>query len=76
MNLSVLESSIFMTYDVASLYSFYSMPQVSTVNGLANAGVNKTQSPAPTTAATSSTSTQKGKDYDFSSLTQGMFAKQ
>ncbi|KAL6205654.1 hypothetical protein ACLB2K_022909 [Fragaria x ananassa] len=59
-----------------SMSSFYSMPQISTVNGLANAGVNKTQSPAPTTAATSSTSTQKGKDYDFSSLTQGMFAKQ
>ncbi|XP_062018497.1 ADP-ribosylation factor GTPase-activating protein AGD5 [Rosa rugosa] len=56
--------------------SFYSMPQVSPANGLTNAGVNKTQSPAPTSAAASSTPIQKGKDYDFSSLTQGMFAKQ
>lgn len=57
-------------------YSFYSVPQVGPVNGVPNAGVNKTQSLAPTSAATSATSTQKGKDYDFSSLTQGMFAKQ
>lgn len=59
-----------------STSSFYSMPQVGPVNGMTNAGVNKTQSPAPTSAATSATSTQMGKDYDFSSLTQGMFAKQ
>ncbi|XP_050371754.1 ADP-ribosylation factor GTPase-activating protein AGD5 [Argentina anserina] len=58
-----------------SMSSFYSMPQASPVNGM-TAGVNKSQSPSPTSAATSSTLTQKGKDYDFSSLTQGMFAKQ
>ncbi|RDX62124.1 putative ADP-ribosylation factor GTPase-activating protein AGD5 [Mucuna pruriens] len=50
--------------------SFYAMGQVPPVNGMM--GVNKPQSAAPV----SSTSSQSAKDYDFSSLTQGMFAKQ
>lgn len=51
------------------------MGQVSPANGTAaaGAGVSKPQSASPV----SSTSSQKssGKDYDFSSLTQGMFSK-
>ncbi|KAE9592937.1 putative Arf GTPase activating protein [Lupinus albus] len=53
--------------------SFYPMGQVAPVNGTMTTGVSKPQSAA---APASSTTSQKGKDYDFSSLTQGMFAKQ
>ncbi|CAL0333786.1 unnamed protein product [Lupinus luteus] len=52
--------------------SFYPMGQVAPVNGTSTMGVSKPQSAAPV----SSTTSQKGKDYDFSSLTQGMFGKQ
>ncbi|QCE09873.1 stromal membrane-associated protein [Vigna unguiculata] len=57
--------------------SFYGMGQVPPpVNGVmttmgATMGASKPQSGAPV----SSSSTQSAKDYDFSSLTQGMFAK-
>ncbi|XP_019426106.1 PREDICTED: probable ADP-ribosylation factor GTPase-activating protein AGD5 isoform X2 [Lupinus angustifolius] len=51
---------------------FYSLGQVAPVNGMMTAGANKPQSAAPV----SSTTSQSAKDYDFSSLTQGMFAKQ
>ena len=47
------------------------MGQVAPVNGTMTMGVSKTQSAAPV----SSTTSQSAKDYDFSSLTQGMFAK-
>ncbi|KAF1866499.1 hypothetical protein Lal_00017882 [Lupinus albus] len=50
---------------------FYPMVQVAPVNGMVTTGVNKPQS-----APVSSTTLQSAKDYDFSSLTQGMFAKQ
>ncbi|XP_057507262.1 ADP-ribosylation factor GTPase-activating protein AGD5-like isoform X2 [Actinidia eriantha] len=46
-------------------------PNVS-VNGVAPAGTNRTPSPPPVSSAGS---TQTGKEYDFSSLTQGMFSK-
>lgn len=49
------------------------MGQVTPVNGVATAGASKTQSPSPIPSASP---TQTGKDYDFSSLTQGMFSKQ
>ncbi|XP_009342444.1 ADP-ribosylation factor GTPase-activating protein AGD5 [Pyrus x bretschneideri] len=55
-----------------SASSFYGMAQVNPVNGVTNDGAKKTQSPSP---VSSSTSAQSGKDYDFSSLTQLMFAK-
>lgn len=43
------------------------------VNGMMTTmGANKPQSGAPV----SSSSTQSAQDYDFSSLTHGMFAKQ
>ncbi|KAK7244383.1 hypothetical protein RIF29_39204 [Crotalaria pallida] len=52
---------------------FYSMGQVApSVNGKVTAGVSKPHSAAPMTSTTS----QSAKDYDFSSLTQGFFAKQ
>ncbi|XP_019453611.1 PREDICTED: probable ADP-ribosylation factor GTPase-activating protein AGD5 isoform X2 [Lupinus angustifolius] len=52
--------------------SFYPMGQIAPVNGTMTTGVSKPQSADPV----SSTTSQKGKDYDFSSLTEGMFAKQ
>ncbi|TKY49045.1 ADP-ribosylation factor GTPase-activating protein AGD5 [Spatholobus suberectus] len=52
--------------------SFYAMGQVAPVNGMMTTmGVGKPQSAAPV----SSTTSKSAKDYDFSSLTQGMFAK-
>ena len=42
-------------------------------NGVAAAGANKTQTPSPVPSASL---TQTGKDFDFSSLTHGMFSKQ
>lgn len=55
------------------LCSFYGMGQVPPpVNGvMATMGASKPQSGAPVSSST----TQSAKDYDFSSLTQGMFAK-
>ncbi|KAI4322886.1 hypothetical protein L6164_022537 [Bauhinia variegata] len=52
---------------------FYTMGQVSSANGMMTAGVNKPQSTAPVSSTSSQTGS--GKDYDFSSLTQGMFTK-
>ncbi|KDP38941.1 hypothetical protein JCGZ_00698 [Jatropha curcas] len=52
--------------------SFYTMGQATSVNGVTTAGVSKPQSAAPVSSGNSS---QTGKDYDFSSLTQGMFSK-
>ncbi|KAL1346139.1 hypothetical protein HN51_019864 [Arachis hypogaea] len=51
--------------------SFYGMGQVAPVNGTTTMGVGKNQSKTPVASTTS----QSAKDYDFSSLTQGMFAK-
>lgn len=48
------------------------MGQVTPDNGAVTAGVNKPQSGAPVSSGKSS---QSGKEYDFSSLTQGMFSK-
>ncbi|XP_019443985.1 PREDICTED: probable ADP-ribosylation factor GTPase-activating protein AGD5 isoform X1 [Lupinus angustifolius] len=50
---------------------FYPMGQVAPVNGTITTGESK-----PRSAPVSSTTLQSAKDYDFSSLTQGMFAKQ
>ncbi|XP_022139630.1 probable ADP-ribosylation factor GTPase-activating protein AGD5 [Momordica charantia] len=54
--------------------SLYSLGQVSPapVNGVTSAANNKPQSAASVSSATPS---QSGKEYDFSSLTQGMFSK-
>ncbi|CAL5200819.1 unnamed protein product [Lathyrus oleraceus] len=50
---------------------FYGMGQVGPVNGMMTMGVSKPQStPVP------STTSKSAKEYDFSSLTNGMFAKQ
>ncbi|KAJ4843459.1 hypothetical protein Tsubulata_006785, partial [Turnera subulata] len=49
-------------------YPTSSMGQVPPVNGVTNTGANKPQS-AP--SVSSSSSSQSGKEYDFSSLTQG-----
>ncbi|KAH7546508.1 hypothetical protein FEM48_Zijuj01G0208200 [Ziziphus jujuba var. spinosa] len=56
-----------------STSSFFPMGQVAPANGVATSAASKTQSPSPVPSASP---TQTGKDYDFSSLTQGMFAKQ
>lgn len=48
------------------------MGQVAPVNGAASTGGSKPQPAAP---ASSTPSQSTGKDYDFSSLTQGMFSK-
>ena len=56
---------------VSKCHSFYTVGQVTPINGLVTTGVSKPQS----AALASSTSSQTGKDSDFSSLTQGMFAK-
>ncbi|KAF3453609.1 hypothetical protein FNV43_RR04049 [Rhamnella rubrinervis] len=55
-----------------STSSFYPMGQVTPVNGVTTSA-SKTQSPSPVSSASSTT--QSGKDYDFSSLTHGMFTK-
>jgi stromal membrane-associated protein len=47
------------------------MGQVGPVNGMMTMGANKPQS-----TPVSSTTSKSAKEYDFSSLTQGMFAKQ
>ena len=49
------------------------MGQASPVNGATTTGVSKPQS---TSTVSSVPPTQLAKDYDFSSFTQGMFAKQ
>ncbi|KAH1143231.1 hypothetical protein GLYMA_12G147400v4 [Glycine max] len=51
--------------------SYYAMGQVAPTNGTAPTGASKPQSASPVSSTTSKT----GNDYDFSSLTQGMFAK-
>ncbi|KAG5546321.1 hypothetical protein RHGRI_018483 [Rhododendron griersonianum] len=52
--------------------SIYNMGQNASTNGVAPAGTNKTPSASP---VSSSGVTQTGKEYDFSSLTQGFFSK-
>ncbi|PNT13162.1 hypothetical protein POPTR_011G127000v4 [Populus trichocarpa] len=54
--------------------SFFDMGQVNPANGGTSTGASKTQSAAPVSSG--GTKMQTGKDYDFSSLTQGMFSKQ
>lgn len=56
---------------VAICCSIYAMGQVGPVNGTMTMGASKPQSTTPV----SSTTSKSAKDYDFSSLTQGMFAK-
>lgn len=57
------------TYPTSSLYS---AGQVTPVNGVTTGGVSKPQS---ATSISSVSSSQSGKECDFSSLTQGMFSK-
>ncbi|KAJ8764680.1 hypothetical protein K2173_007768 [Erythroxylum novogranatense] len=63
------------SYPTASLCS---VGQVPTVNGLTTIEASKPQSTSKsqsTSPASAGTSSQNGKDYDFSSLTQSLFAK-
>lgn len=53
--------------------SFFDMGQVTPATGGTSTGASKTQSAAPVSSG--GTKMQTGKDYDFSSLTQGMFSK-
>ncbi|KAK3199163.1 hypothetical protein Dsin_022578 [Dipteronia sinensis] len=55
--------------------SFYTMGQVAPANGVTTtgSGTSKPQSSSP--PVPSSTPSQTAKDFDFSSLTQGMFSK-
>ncbi|KAF9672870.1 hypothetical protein SADUNF_Sadunf11G0089200 [Salix dunnii] len=53
--------------------SLYDMGQVTPANGVKSSGASKTQPAAPVSSG--GTKIQAGKDYDFSSLTQGMFSK-
>eukprot|EP00258_Populus_trichocarpa_P028158 XP_024444177.1 probable ADP-ribosylation factor GTPase-activating protein AGD5 isoform X1 [Populus trichocarpa] len=55
-----------------SSFTLYNIDQVTPANGGTNNGVGKTQS---SSSVSSGTSTPAGKDYDFSSLMQGMFSK-
>ncbi|QCD86944.1 ADP-ribosylation factor GTPase-activating protein AGD5 isoform X1 [Vigna unguiculata] len=58
--------------------SYYAMGQVAPVNGLSTtSGASKPQAVSPVSSAypTSAPTSKTGSDYDFSSLTQGMFAK-
>lgn len=48
------------------------MGQNASGNGVTPLGITKPQSASPVASASS---TQTGKDFDFSSLTQGMFSK-
>ncbi|TYG86903.1 hypothetical protein ES288_A13G170100v1 [Gossypium darwinii] len=52
--------------------SFYALGQGTPASGVATNGASKPQSASPVSSTNSS---QAGKDYDFSSLTQGMFTK-
>lgn len=57
-----------------SMPGFHGLGQVTPLtNGVTSVGASKTQSPSPMPSASP---TQAGKDFDFSSLTQGMFSKQ
>ena len=49
------------------------MGQATPANGVKSSGASKTQQAAPVSSG--GTKIQAGKDYDFSSLTQGMFSK-
>ncbi|XAR67530.1 hypothetical protein NMG60_11002312 [Bertholletia excelsa] len=53
--------------------SIYTMGQNASVNGTAPSGTSKMPPPPP--VSSTAAATQTGKDYDFSSLTQGMFSK-
>ncbi|KAB5534684.1 hypothetical protein DKX38_017770 [Salix brachista] len=53
--------------------SFNDMGQATPANGVKSSGASKTQPAAPVSSG--GTKIQAGKDYDFSSLTQGMFSK-
>ncbi|KAM7280844.1 hypothetical protein ACFE04_007978 [Oxalis oulophora] len=52
--------------------SYYSMGQATPVNGTTSAGASKHQ---PGSSASSTSATQSASEFDFSSLTQGMFSK-
>ncbi|KAK2984713.1 hypothetical protein RJ640_004538 [Escallonia rubra] len=56
----------------SAMSSIYSMGQNSSVNGATPSGVTRPQSASQ---ASSASPAQAGKEYDFSSLTQGMFSK-
>lgn len=55
--------------------SFYAMGQVTPVNGATTTGSETSKPQSASSPAPSSTPSQTAKDYDFSSLTQGMFSK-
>ncbi|KAH7544213.1 hypothetical protein ACOSQ2_030988 [Xanthoceras sorbifolium] len=55
--------------------SFYTMGQVTPVNGATTTGSGTSKPQTASSPVPSSTPSQTGKEYDFSSLTQGMFSK-
>ncbi|KAG6607848.1 putative ADP-ribosylation factor GTPase-activating protein AGD5, partial [Cucurbita argyrosperma subsp. argyrosperma] len=64
------------SYPTSSLYSFGQVSSVP-VNGVSTTTTNTTgkNKPQSTASVSSATPSQSGKEYDFSSLTQGMFSK-
>lgn len=60
-------------------HSFYTMGQTTTANGATSngsgSGTSSKPQSAPSPVPSTTPPTQTGKDYDFSSLTQGMFSK-
>ncbi|KAA8526862.1 hypothetical protein F0562_008909 [Nyssa sinensis] len=53
-------------------FSVYAMGQNSYTNGVASSGVSRPVSASP---VSTTVTTQSGKEFDFSSLTQGLFSK-
>ncbi|KAL4554988.1 hypothetical protein LXL04_037598 [Taraxacum kok-saghyz] len=60
------------TFQLPTSSSVYTMGLNATTNGMTPPGSKPSPSPSP---ATTSSASQSAKDYDFSSLTQGMFSK-
>ncbi|KAK1556871.1 hypothetical protein Q3G72_013695 [Acer saccharum] len=55
--------------------SFYTMGQVAPANGATTTGSGTSKPQSSSSSVPSSTPSQTAKDFDFSSLTQGMFSK-
>ncbi|XP_011044547.1 PREDICTED: probable ADP-ribosylation factor GTPase-activating protein AGD5 isoform X1 [Populus euphratica] len=69
---SRMEAQSHLKSTAVSSFTLYDIEQVTPANGGTNNGVGKPQS---SSSVSSGTSTPAGKDYDFSSLMQGMFSK-
>ncbi|KAG6793880.1 hypothetical protein POTOM_003104 [Populus tomentosa] len=69
---SRMEAPSHLKSTAVSSFTLDNIEQATPANGGTNNGVGKTQS---SSSVSSGTSTPAGKDYDFSSLMQGMFSK-